>query len=141
MSRRCVRGTHIILCAAVGLSDRAQEGCQLEDSDLDVLSFNPVINYLTPPPRLTTLPRRTELLMEAGVDRVETLAFTAEFAAEVIFLINSQKDEATSQAQETIDGKWLDAKVGDIIFLQSNSLHGIRNTGKETCTYFAFQFE
>jgi (S)-ureidoglycine aminohydrolase len=62
-------------------------------------------------------------------------------AAEIIFLINSQGDEATSQAQESIDGNWQDAKVGDIIFLQSNSLHGIRNTGKGTCTYFAFQFE
>lgn len=62
-------------------------------------------------------------------------------AAEIIFLVNSQKDEATSQAQETIDGNWYDAKVGDIIFLQSNSLHGIRNAGTGTCTYFAFQFE
>lgn len=62
-------------------------------------------------------------------------------AAEIIFLVNSQKDEATSQAQETIDSNWQEAKVGDIIFLQSNSLHGIRNTGKGTCTYFAFQFE
>jgi (S)-ureidoglycine aminohydrolase len=62
-------------------------------------------------------------------------------AAEIIFLINSQGNEATSQAQESIDGNWQDAKVGDIIFLQSNSLNGIRNTGKGTCTYFAFQFE
>lgn len=61
--------------------------------------------------------------------------------AEIIFLVNSQNAEATSQAQETIDGRWYDAKVGDIIFLQSNSLHGIRNTGTGTCTYFAFQFE
>lgn len=62
-------------------------------------------------------------------------------AAEIIFLINSQSNEATSQAQESIDGNWQDAKVGDIIFLQSNSLHGIKNTRKGTCTYFAFQFE
>lgn len=62
-------------------------------------------------------------------------------AAEIIFLINSQGDEAKSQAQETINGTWYDAKVGDIIFLQSNDLHGIRNTGKGTCTYFAFQIE
>ena len=62
-------------------------------------------------------------------------------AAEIIFLVNSQKEEATSQAQETIEGNWNKAKVGDIIFLQSNSLHGIRNVGTGTCTYFAFQFE
>jgi (S)-ureidoglycine aminohydrolase len=62
-------------------------------------------------------------------------------AAEIIFLINSHGDELNSQAQETINGVWQDAKVGDIIFLQSNDLHGIRNSGKGTCTYFAFQFE
>jgi (S)-ureidoglycine aminohydrolase len=62
-------------------------------------------------------------------------------AAEIIFLINSQEQESTSQAQETINGTWHDAKIGDIIFLQSNALHGIRNVGKGTCTYFAFQIE
>ncbi len=61
--------------------------------------------------------------------------------AEIIFLIDSQNDEKDSKAQETINGTWYDAKVGDIIFLQSNDLHGIRNSGKGTCTYFAFQFE
>ena len=62
-------------------------------------------------------------------------------AGEIIFLINSQGDEKNSQAQETINDVWLDAKVGDIIFLNSNVPHGIRNSGKGTCTYFAFQFE
>lgn len=62
-------------------------------------------------------------------------------AAEILLLINSQDDEINSQAQESIDGKWIDAKVGDIIFLNSNVPHGIRNTGKGSCTYFAFQFE
>ncbi len=62
-------------------------------------------------------------------------------AAEIILPINSLVGEDTSKVQETIDGVWYDAKVGDVIFLQSNSLHGIRNSGKGTCTYFAFQFE
>lgn len=61
--------------------------------------------------------------------------------AEIIFLIDSQANEKYSKAQETINGVWHDAKVGDIIFLQSNDLHGIKNVGKGTCTYFAFQFE
>lgn len=61
--------------------------------------------------------------------------------AEIIFLINSQADEKDSKAQETINGVWHDSKVGDIMFLQSNDLHGIKNVGKGTCTYFAFQFE
>jgi (S)-ureidoglycine aminohydrolase len=61
--------------------------------------------------------------------------------AEIIFLIDSQNDEKNSKAQETINGIWHDSKVGDIVFLQSNDLHGLRNVSKGTCTYFAFQFE
>jgi (S)-ureidoglycine aminohydrolase len=55
-------------------------------------------------------------------------------AAEILLLIEGE-------AEESIDGKWNPAKVGDIIFLQSMVPHAIRNTGKKPCTYFAFQFE
>jgi len=55
-------------------------------------------------------------------------------AAEILLLIEGQ-------AEESINGKWLPAGVGDIIFLQSEVPHAIRNTGKGACTYFAFQFE
>ena len=55
-------------------------------------------------------------------------------AAEILLLIEGQ-------AEESIDGKWIPAGVGDIIFLQSEVPHAIRNTGRGACTYFAFQFE
>lgn len=55
-------------------------------------------------------------------------------AAEILLLIEGQ-------AEESIAGKWIPAGVGDIIFLQSEVPHAIRNTGKGACTYFAFQFE
>lgn len=55
-------------------------------------------------------------------------------AAEILLLIEGQ-------AEESIDGEWILAGVGDIIFLQSQVPHAIRNTGKGACTYFAFQFE
>lgn len=55
-------------------------------------------------------------------------------AAEILLLIEGE-------AEESISGKWLPAGVGDIIFLQSQVPHAIRNTGKKPCTYFAFQFE
>lgn len=55
-------------------------------------------------------------------------------AAEILLLIEGQ-------AEESIYGKWIPAQVGDIIFLQSQVPHAIRNTGKAPCTYFAFQFE
>ncbi|MFC5408528.1 cupin domain-containing protein [Larkinella bovis] len=55
-------------------------------------------------------------------------------AAEILLLIENR-------AQESIDGRMLAAEVGDIIFLESNVPHGILNSGKGSCTYFAFQFE
>lgn len=55
-------------------------------------------------------------------------------AAEILLLIEGK-------AEESIDGKWIPAGVGDIIFLQSQVPHAIRNTGKGAATYFAFQFE
>lgn len=55
-------------------------------------------------------------------------------AAEILLLIDGT-------AQESIDGVLQPASVGDVIFLESNVLHGIQNTSKGSCTYFAFQFE
>ena len=55
-------------------------------------------------------------------------------AAEILLLIEGK-------AEESIDGKWIPAGVGDIIFLQSQVPHAIRNVGKGAATYFAFQFE
>jgi (S)-ureidoglycine aminohydrolase len=55
-------------------------------------------------------------------------------AAEILLLIENK-------AQESIDGVLQPAGVGDIIFLESNVPHAIQNTGQESCTYFAFQFE
>lgn len=55
-------------------------------------------------------------------------------AAEILLLIEGE-------AQESIDGSLHPARVGDIIFLESNVPHAIQNTGSKPCTYFAFQFE
>jgi (S)-ureidoglycine aminohydrolase len=55
-------------------------------------------------------------------------------AAEILLLLEGQ-------AEESIEGKWIPAGVGDVIFLQSQVPHAIRNTGKGAATYFAFQFE
>lgn len=45
------------------------------------------------------------------------------------------------KTEEYIDGQWIKADIGDIIFLESGSSHAIRNIDKKKCTYFAFQFE
>ena len=55
-------------------------------------------------------------------------------AAEILLLMDST-------AQESIDGVMQPAGIGDVIFLESNVPHGIQNTSKGSCTYFAFQFE
>lgn len=55
-------------------------------------------------------------------------------AAEILIPIEGE-------TEEFIDGQWIKAEIGDIIFLESNSSHCIRNIGKKPCTYFAFQFE
>lgn len=62
---------------------RAQKEAHRRGLPLVVLTFDPhpaAALGRTPPPRLTTPTRRTELLKEAGVDYVDTLAFTEEFA-------------------------------------------------------------
>ncbi len=55
-------------------------------------------------------------------------------AAEILIPIEGK-------TEEYIDGQWIKAEIGDIIFLESNSLHAIRNVGRRKCRYFAFQFE
>ncbi|UFH53596.1 cupin domain-containing protein [Spirosoma sp. KNUC1025] len=55
-------------------------------------------------------------------------------AAEILLMVDNK-------AQESIDGVLQPARAGDVIFLESNVPHAIQNTGKEPCTYFAFQFE
>jgi (S)-ureidoglycine aminohydrolase len=55
--------------------------------------------------------------------------------AEEIVLILEGKTEMQ------IENKFYKATEGDVIFLSSGSLHGIRNEGTTPCSYFAFQFE
>ncbi len=55
-------------------------------------------------------------------------------AAEILLMVDNT-------AQESIDGVLQPAGVGDVIFLESNVPHGIQNTSRGSCTYFAFQFE
>ncbi|WP_128546829.1 cupin domain-containing protein [Larkinella soli] len=55
-------------------------------------------------------------------------------AAEILLMIEQS-------AEESIDGKLHAATAGDLIFLESNVPHAIRNTSATRCLYFAFQFE
>lgn len=55
--------------------------------------------------------------------------------AEEIILIIENKNEMQ------IDDKFYKGGTGDIYYIGSNVLHGIRNDDTGTCSYFAFQFE
>ncbi|MDB5240327.1 MAG: cupin, partial [Spirosoma sp.] len=55
-------------------------------------------------------------------------------AAEILIMVDNT-------AEEQIEGEMHSANVGDVIFLESNVSHAIKNTSQATCTYFAFQFE
>jgi (S)-ureidoglycine aminohydrolase len=55
-------------------------------------------------------------------------------AKEIILVINGK-------TEMQIGDKSYKGDAGSVYFLPSNILHGIRNDGEETCSYFAFQFE
>lgn len=59
--------------------------------------------------------------------------------AEIILPI--QLEMGSSHVEEYINEKTHAATDGDVIFLQSMDLHGIKNVGKKQVTYFAFQFD
>jgi (S)-ureidoglycine aminohydrolase len=91
--------------------------------------------------RPTSMSKRFEMHTTTLNEGLMSHAAHTHNAAEIILLINSKLTEKDNKVQETINEKWHNAKVGDVIFLQSNDLHGIKNVGNGTCTYFAFQFE
>lgn len=55
-------------------------------------------------------------------------------AAEIILVIEGD-------SEMLIGDKNYQGSTGDVYYMSSNILHGIKNIGKGMCTYFAFQFE
>jgi len=53
--------------------------------------------------------------------------------AEIILMLEGE-------SEEFIDGQSYRGQAGDLYFLGSETLHTIKNTGKQPCMYFAFQF-
>jgi (S)-ureidoglycine aminohydrolase len=54
-------------------------------------------------------------------------------ATEIILMLEGK-------SQEQINDEYFEGESGDFYFLESESLHTIKNVGQEACTYFAFQF-
>jgi (S)-ureidoglycine aminohydrolase len=55
-------------------------------------------------------------------------------AAEMVVMIDGHTEMQIGQ-------KFYKGNEGDVYYLASNVLHGIRNIGSVPCTYFAIQFE
>lgn len=82
----------------------------------------------------TSMTRRFEMHVTTLKEGMESHPPHTHKAAEILLPIDNI-------AEEHIDGQWIKAGIGDIIFLESNVPHAIRNITKGTVTYFAFQFE
>jgi (S)-ureidoglycine aminohydrolase len=53
---------------------------------------------------------------------------------EIIWMISGK-------TEITIDGKVYDGSEGDFYLMESELLHGVRNTLDEPCSYFAFKWK
>lgn len=82
----------------------------------------------------TSMAKRFEMHVTTLKEGLESHPPHTHKAAEILLPIDNI-------AEEHIAGTWIKAGIGDIIFLESNVPHAIRNIGKGTITYFAFQFE
>ncbi|GAB3507803.1 cupin domain-containing protein [Emticicia fontis] len=82
----------------------------------------------------TSMANRFEMHVTTLKEGMESHPPHTHKAAEILLPIDNI-------AEEHIAGTWIKADIGDIIFLESNVPHAIRNISKGTVTYFAFQFE
>ena len=82
----------------------------------------------------TSMTKRFEMHITTLKEGLESHPPHTHKAAEILLPIDNI-------AEEHIAGQWIKAGIGDIIFLESNIPHAIRNISKGTVTYFAFQFE
>ena len=61
--------------------------------------------------------------------------------AEEIILMLEDTTEGTARTEMLIGDRSFQGRAGDLYYVGSNLLHGIKNIGTTTCSYFAFQFE
>lgn len=61
--------------------------------------------------------------------------------AEEIILMLEDTGESEGKTEMLIGDSFFKGNAGDLYYVGSNLLHGIRNEGNAPCSYFAFQFE
>lgn len=104
--------------------------------DWNKINFTPhdrggVRNYFN---RATAMSKRFEMHVTTLNGGLKSHDPHTHRAAEIILLIEGNTEMQIGQ-------KFFKAKGGDLYFVGSNLLHGIRNEGTTPCMYFAFQFE
>lgn len=96
-----------------------------------------VRNYFN---RATVMSRRFEMhvtTLNPGLKSHEPHTHRAE---EIILMLEDENG-SKAQTEMLIGDQYFKAQAGDLYYVATGLLHGIRNEGNAPCTYFAFQFE
>lgn len=84
--------------------------------------------------RETAMSKRLEMHVTTLKEGIKSHEPHTHKAEEIILIIDNK-------TEMQLNDKFYKGGPGDIYYLGSNVSHAIRNDGKGTCTYFAFQFE
>jgi len=84
--------------------------------------------------RPTAMCKRLEMHVTTLKERIKSHEPHKHRAEEIVLVIDNK-------TEMQIADKFYKGRSGDIYYLGSNVSHAIRNDGKGTCMYFAFQFE
>ncbi len=82
----------------------------------------------------TAMSKRFEMHVTTLKEGIKSHEPHTHRAEEIVLVIENE-------TEMQMDDKFYKGGPGDIYYLGSNVSHAIRNDGKGTCTYFAFQFE
>jgi (S)-ureidoglycine aminohydrolase len=84
--------------------------------------------------RPTAMAKRFEMHVTTLKEGIKSHEPHTHRAEEIVLIIDNK-------TEMQIGDKFYKGGTGDVYYLGSNVSHAIRNDGKGTCTYFAFQFE
>lgn len=84
--------------------------------------------------RETAMSKRFEMHVTTLKEGIKSHEPHTHRAEEIVLVIENK-------TEMQMDDRFYKGDPGDIYYLGSNVSHAIRNDGKGTCTYFAFQFE
>ena len=104
--------------------------------DWDEIQFSPhdkggIRNYFD---RKSSMSDRIEMHVTTLFPQIKSHDPHTHEPAEIVIMMEGN-------TEMEIDNKLYQGSLGDIYFLGSNILHGIRNTGDKACMYMAFQWQ